>query len=508
MKGGNHMTEMKALKRDVLKSLPGSQSAGDHPIKALQIGDGNFIRSFIDWMISAMNQKTDFNGSIATVQALPGDQTTQKINKQEGLFTLFLKGIRNGQSIEERHIIDSITKGFNPYTEWESLLKLVEEEQVSFLFSNTTEAGIVYHPEEFNPDQSPVSYPGKVTALLYHRYQTFKGDREKGWTIIPCELIDNNGEVLRHICIRKAMDWRLPTEFIDWIDSACTFCNTLVDRIVPGFPANEAEQIYKELQYRDELLAVAEPYHLFVIEGPSKLETELPLKQAGLNVHFDSIKSYRELKVKLLNGAHTMLAPIGILSGLETVREGMQNQNLFQFIDHALHEEVAITMDPLAKNASVNYIEQLYERFTNPYLHHKLIDISLNGYSKFKSRVWPSLYAYLKEYELLPKRLIFSFASLLYFYKGVNEKVGYSITDDEQTIEMFKRFYHSNDHLKEQLVVFIKRVIEEDFLEKEEELNELYEAIATDFMLIDQLGMQSALEKKRVGQSNENNSMY
>lgn len=489
------MTEMKVLNKGLLDSLAGLQSSESYPIKALQIGDGNFIRSFIDWMFSVMNQKTDFNGSIATIQALPNDQTTSKINNQDGLFTLLLKGKMDGRFIEERHIVDSIVKGFNPYTNWKEVLMLVEEEQIEFLFSNTTEAGIVYHPEEFNPGHSPVSYPGKVTALLYHRYQFFKGDREKGWTIIPCELIENNGEALRHICIRKAVDWRLPTEFIEWIYNACTFCNTLVDRIVPGFPANEAEQIYEELQYRDELLTVAEPYHLFVIEGPSKLETELPFKQAGLNVHFDNIKSYRELKVKLLNGAHTMLAPIGILSGLDTVREGMHNQELFQFIDYTLREEVVFTMDTEAKNASVDYIEQLYDRFTNPYLHHKLIDISLNGYSKFKSRVWPSLYAYLKDYGLLPKRLIFSFASLLYFYKGVNEDVNYTITDDEQTIAMFKEFYHSYDHSKEQLVAFIKRVIEEDFLGMEEELEEVYEAVATDFMLIDQLGMQSALKK-------------
>ena len=489
------MSEMKRLNKELVGRLQGDRVDEAYPVKVLQIGDGNFIRSFIDWMISVMNQKTDFNGRVATVQALLSDQATPIINRQDGLFTLLSEGNVDGEFVKETHLVDSIAKGFNPYEEWESLLKLVQEEQVEFLFSNTTEAGIVYVKEGFNPKQCPKSYPGKITSLLYHRYKYFEGDKNKGWTIIPCELIEDNGKKLKQICIQIATDWDLPEDFVKWLNHACSFCNTLVDRIVPGYPKSKAKGIYQELGYRDDLLTVAEPYHLFVIEGEKELESKLPLKEAGLNVKFDSINMYRELKVKLLNGAHTMLAPLGILCGIDIVSKGMKDKDIFQFINLTLREEIAVTLNPEIEAISEKYIEQMYDRFSNPYLNHKLTDISLNSYSKYKARVWPSLYAYMKNHERIPQRLTFSFATLLYFYRGVAEEAEYKIIDDEWTIMSFQEFYKVKNQSRNQIVNFIKKMIERDFLTTNEELPELYETIANYFILIDKLGMKRALTK-------------
>ncbi|WP_373895057.1 tagaturonate reductase [Virgibacillus natechei] len=486
---------MELLDKNVFSSINKTDSLKKYPVKVLQVGDGNFIRSFIDWMFYVVNNKTDFHGKVATVQALPEDRTTPKLNAQDGLFTLLLKGKVNGETIEEKHIVDSIDKGINPYTEWQELLKLVEEEQVEFLFSNTTEAGISYSPEDYSSDQSPISYPGKITALLYHRYLHFNGDIQKGFIIVPCELIENNGDELKRISLQIADDWKLPNGFVQWLEYACVFCNTLVDRIVPGYPRNDVEQIHRDLGYRDDLLTVAEPYHLFIIEGPEYVASKLPFKEAGLNVKFDKIAPYRELKVKFLNGGHTMLAPIGILSGVDIVREGMKDPTIFSFIDNALREEVAVTMRQDIKNESNDYIEQIYDRFANPFLNHKLTDISLNSYSKFKSRVWPSLYAYRKRFGQSPKRLIFSFASLLYFFKGVCTNANYKIIDDEHTIEKFKDFYTKFDGSKVELIDFITKIVQEDFLNSDEDMKEMYEEIADNFLLINQEGMNSAINK-------------
>lgn len=495
------MDEMKILNKEIADKLQIPSMSRNNPIKALQIGDGNFIRSFIGWMFSVMNQKTNFKGKIATIQALSNDRTTPIINQQDGLFTLLLKGKNKEALIKEKHVVDSIARGYNPYTEWEYLLKLVEEEEVEFLFSNTTEAGIVYGREEYNPKKCPQTYPGKVTSLLYYRYTHFNGDRDKGWTIIPCELIEDNGKKLKQICIQKAIDWRLSNDFINWLNHACYFCNTLVDRIVPGYPKKEAEEIFQELGYQDNLLAVAEPYHLLVIEGPDKLEFKLPFNEAGLNVKFDSINSYRELKVKLLNGTHTMLAPIGLLCGIDIVSEGMKDKDIFQFINQTLQDEIVVTLDPEIRTTSEKYIKQMYERFANPYLNHKLTDISLNSYSKFRTRVWPSLHAYIKSKKRIPKGLAFSFAALIYFYRGVLEEVDYKVIEDKRIIETFQEFYKSRKQSKNQILSFVKRIIEQDFLTSGIEMSEfkLYEAVANHFMLIDKLGMREALQKIKGG---------
>lgn len=485
----------KQLNKETYAELMKAEVTERPPVKVIQVGDGNFIRSFIDWLFHLMNQKTNFNGSIVTVQALPTDTSTPKINKQDGLFTLLLKGNLNGEIVDETHVVNSIDHAINPYADWSELLKLAEEEQAEFLFSNTTEAGIAYLKEDYIEGKCPTSYPGKVTALLYHRYKQYNGDKDKGWILVPCELIENNGSELKRICLRLADDWNLPSEFKQWIEEACIFCNTLVDRIVPGFPKNDADEIYEQLGYTDELLAVAEPYHLFVVEGPEMVEQKLPFREAGLNVQFDKIAPYRELKVKLLNAPHTILSSIGLLSDVDIVRRGMEDPEIFNFINRTLLDEIAVTMQPVARQNAQNFIKQVYDRFANPFLDHKLADISLNSYSKFKTRVWPSMYAYKKEFGKNPKHLVFAFAALLHYFKAVNGNANYKVIDNESTIHKFKEFYHSHTESKDQLTKHIQSMIEEDFLMSNEEMGDLYEAIADDFLLIEETGIRSALQQ-------------
>ena len=447
--------QTKVLTKSFLQTAkPGTSFPSSNlPIKVLQVGEGNFMRGFIDWMIFEMNKKGVFNGRVAAIQPTPRGKVVPKLNRQDSLYTLILRGIQNGEVKETVEVIDSIATGISPYTEWEKVLKTVESEDVEFVFSNTTEAGIAYLEEPFVKGASPLSYPGKLVALLYHRYLHFEGEAGKGWIIIPCELVEQNGEVLKAICSELADYWDLDKDFWSWVERECTFCNTLVDRIVTGYPWDEEAHFRKILDYEDVLMTVAEHYALFVIDGPEDLAKRIPFREAGLNVHFDKIDDYRELKVKLLNAPHTILAAVGTLLGIETVRESIENEEVFSFIDEALTKEICDTLPQ--KERGLDYVKEVYERFLNPYLHHKLLDISLNGYSKFGTRIAPSILQYQKSSGVLPERLLLSFAALVHFYKierveeeryyGRTNFGEYEIRDSKEVLKMFIEFWKKYD---------------------------------------------------------------
>ncbi|EGQ26471.1 altronate oxidoreductase [Sporosarcina newyorkensis 2681] len=471
------------------------QALYEAPERVLQIGDGNFIRGFVDWMVDELNYKTGFDGKIVSVQATPRGNRVPVLNEQDGLFTLLVRGIKEGERIEKAQLIQSIQRAVNPYTDWQELLKIAESPEMEFLISNTTEAGLRYKKESYSPDKSPVSFPGKVVALLYHRYVYFKGNMSKGWILIPCELIEQNGEALKNICLKIIKDWELPNDFAQWMLDACTFCNTLVDRIVPGYPADEAEQLWKNFGYTDRLLTVAEPYHLFVIEGPDFLEKKLPFKEAGLNVQFDYIAQFRENKIKLLNAPHTIMAAIGILKGIHSVREAMDDELLYSFIKDTLLKEICTTLPTNEEERAYAYIEEVFDRFRNPYLHHRLTDISLNSFSKFSARVWPSLDSYRKKTGKNPRCLVFSFAALLVFFEGVVKDNGYAVKDDARIVGNFEKFYRDYKGTKEELVQFIKELICEEYKQTLEELGDLPEEIADDYISIQRTGIQLALQR-------------
>lgn len=472
----------------------------EHPIRVMQVGDGNFIRGFVDWMIYELNRKSDFQGSIISMQATPRGKTVPKLQRQNGLFTLLLRGIQNGVMVNERHIVDSINQTINPYSNWSAALKAAELEDLEILFSNTTEAGIKYEEEAFSKEACPISFPAKVVSLLYHRFEYFNGHADKGWIIIPCELIENNGDHLKSICLKIAEDWELPSDFVHWMESACTFCNTLVDRIVPGYPANEDTTLFDQFGYKDELLTVAEPYHLFVIDGPDFVQEKLPFKEAGLNVQFDKIDLYRELKVKLLNAPHTMLAAIGLALNIESVKEGMEDPIISSFVKSALKEEIRATLPHIGKEKALPFMEQVFDRFANPTIHHRLADISLNSYAKFKARVWPSLYQYYTEFGHPPKRLVFAFAAFLHYFEGVKIPSKYEVKDDLNVIHKFQTFYDGLSHSLDETTNFIESIIMEDFLQSNEDVRDISLTIAKEFLFIREVGMKVALEKLENGE--------
>lgn len=485
------------LNKQVVRNMNQSTVETDMPVKIIQIGDGNFIRAFIDWLIDGLNKQTDFNGKVALVQALPNDQTIPKLEQQDWLYTVVLQGRENNRVINDRYVIEAIDRGINPYTEWEELLELVKEKQVECLFSNTTEAGIQYMKESYRVGHSPISFPGKVTALLYQRYLHFNGERDKGWVIVPCELIENNGDRLKEICLKIASDWELPAAFEKWIQESCAFCNTLVDRIVPGFPKEQENPVFNELEYDDQLLAVAEPYHLFVIEGPDDVKERLPFHQTKLHVQFDEIQPYRELKVKLLNAPHTILATLGLFKGVNNVKESMESKELFRFIDHVLKDEIVPTLRDSEQKMAGSYINQVYNRFLNPYLDHQLASIRLNHYSKFITRVWPTIYNYIEKYQTAPKRLSFAFAVFILFYQGRDHQVQYEIQDDQAILERFHSFYARFDGSKPQLHSFVKELIKQDFLSYSNDVHieALCHLIVDYFFLIKDKGIECALKE-------------
>ncbi len=407
------------------------------PLKVLQFGEGNFLRGFVDWMIDILNEKTDFNGSVHVIQPI-NQGMVQLLNKQDGLYHLLLNGIQGGKPSQETRLITCISGGTNPYDDYQAYLKLGESPSLEFIISNTTEAGICFEERDTTPDTLPNSFPGKLTALLYHRFKHFNGAAGKGLNIIPCELIDKNGEILRSTVLEFASHWNLPQEFTTWIKENNVFCNTLVDRIVPGFPRDTIKEIQQHLGFEDNLVVKAEPFHLWVIEAPASVKAAFPAEKAGLQVKFVEDQSpYRTRKVRILNGAHTTLVPVAYLQGLRTVREAVEDPTAGKFIREAIFEEIIPTLD-LSKEELEQFANDVIERFQNPFIYHELISIALNSVSKYKVRVLPSVLEYQKRKGQLPNHLLHALGALIVFYRGEWRGDKIPLNDGADVMEFFK----------------------------------------------------------------------
>jgi tagaturonate reductase len=425
------------------------------PEKILQFGEGNFLRGFVDWMIDRMNGQGLFNGSVVVVQPIE-EGLVEILNNQDGLYTLYLRGVQDGTIIEQKSIISSISRGINLYTNFESYMKTAESAGLRFVISNTTEAGIAYSSHDKPTDTPPASYPGKLTVLLYRRFKTFGGDPSKGLVIIPCELIDRNGDNLKEIVLRLSGEWGYEEEFIHWLETSNYFLNSLVDRIVTGYPKDEAQKLTNELGYNDKLLDTGEIFHLWVIEGDKRFAEELPFTKAGLNVIWtDDMTPYRTRKVRILNGAHTMTVLAAYLYGLDTVKECMDDGLIKTCMEKGLYEEIIPTLD-LPENELLAFAKAVSERFANPFIKHYLLSISLNSTSKFKTRVLPSITEYVQRKGKIPQLLTFSLAALIAFYRGTemsgNSLKGvrnagaegdnqYDINDDKTVLELFQKLW-------------------------------------------------------------------
>lgn len=426
----------------------------ERPVRVLQFGEGNFLRAFADWMIDIANEQGAFDGSIAVVKPQPTGKVEQ-FAAQDYCYTVVLRGQQGGRTVDSTRIVTSLRAVYHPQEDYAAWMALSAVDTLQFILSNTTEAGIVLDCGD-SFDGLPRTFPGKLTKFLYARYEAFNGAPNAGVTVLPTELIDRNGEHLK-TCVRTLSEiWNLPEGFRTWLDTACTFCCTLVDRIVTGFPKNDAEALYTSLGYRDELAVIAEPFALWVIEGDASLGERFPLQRAGLPVVFtEDSRPYHERKVRVLNGAHTATVLTGFLCGFDIVRDCMRDKQMGMLIRRIVTQEIAPFV-PLPLAQTTEFAESVFERFDNPFLDHALLSIALNSVSKWRARVLPSLRDYSAARGCLPPLLTFSFAALLAFYRSDDLREDglhacradgreYLIRDDETVLQTFAAHANATD---------------------------------------------------------------
>ena len=417
---------MKALNRENVQ-------ANKYPERIIQFGEGNFLRAFVDWIVYNMNQKADFNSSVVVVQPIEKGMIDM-LNAQDCLYHLNLQGLDKGKEVNSIEMIDVISRALNPYTQNDEFMKLAENPEMRFVISNTTEAGIAFDPSCKLTDAPASSYPGKLTQLLYHRFKTFNGAADKGLIIFPCELIFLNGKELKK-CIEQYIElWNLGEEFKTWFETACGVYCTLVDRIVPGYPRATINEILDRIQIEDKMVVQAEIFHLWVIEAPQSIAKEFPADKAGLNVLFvPSEAPYHERKVTLLNGPHTVLSPVGYLSGLNTVRECCEDAVIGKFVKKVMFEELLETLN-LPKAELEKFGNDVMERFCNPFVKHFVTSIMLNSFPKFKTRDLPGLKTYLERKGELPAGIVLGLAAIITYYKGGKRGEDTIVPNDDQAI--------------------------------------------------------------------------
>lgn len=416
--------------------------------KVIQFGEGNFLRCFFDWQLDIINKNTNLNAGVAVVRPIDFD-AVPLLDTQDGLYTAIIRGINEtGEVVKDYTIISSINREIPVYKNFQEYLQLAHNPEMRFIVSNTTEAGIAFSAEDKYEDTPQSTFPGKLTRLMHERFVTFNGDMTKGFILMPCELIDYNGEELRKMVLKYADLWNLGEDFKNWLINGNIWCSTLVDRIVTGYPRGEKEELTKELGYEDNFITTGEYFYLFVIQGPKEILTR-ELKLEGLNLNIlivDDLKPYKMRKVGILNGAHTAMVPVSYLYGIDTVREAMENDDIRNFIELAIDEEIIPALDMDEKELK-EFKEAVINRFKNPYVKHMLMDISLNSMAKYKSRILPQVLETYKRTGKLPKRLLFSLAALIRFYKGVRENGdAIQLRDDRHHLDMYADLWQENNY--------------------------------------------------------------
>lgn len=418
----------------------------ERPVKVLQFGEGNFLRAFVDYMIDIANEKGVFDGDIVLVKPIEFG-TLDRFHDQECQYTVQLRGIVDGEPKRINRIVTSVADVVDAYNEYEKYADFARLDTLRYIVSNTTEAGIVYDETDQFESNPPKTYPGKLTKFLYERYQHFNGAPDKGLVMLPVELIDDNGIHLKECVLKFAKLWKLEDAFTAWINDACVFTSTLVDRIVTGYPRDEAEELCKEFGYQDNLIVTGEPFALWVIESAKDISEEFPLPKAGLPVIFtDNQKPYKQRKVRILNGAHTSFVLASYLCGNDIVLESMNDKLILDFIKATIFDEVIPTLT-LPKKELDEFAEAVLTRFNNPYVKHAHLSISLNSVSKWRARCMPSFLGYIEKEGKLPEHLTFSLAALMAFYTGteirdkalIGHRDGqeYNIMDDAAVLAFF-----------------------------------------------------------------------
>ena len=431
------------------------------PERVLQFGEGNFLRAFADYWFDMANEKAGWNGKCVLVQPI-AQGLTQLINRQEGLYTLYLRGRQNGEEVDAKRVISSVSRCLNPYEkqDYDAMMDVAAGEALEYIVSNTTEAGIVYDPSCRLEDCPPASFPAKLTQVLLHRWRAGR----PGVVVLSCELIDNNGKELLRCVNQYIKQWGLEEGFARWVNGDCTFCSTLVDRIVPGRirDAAEAARLEDENGYRDALIDVGEVFGVWNIEGPEWLAEKLPFRAAGLNCPVvPDVTPYKKRKVRILNGAHTGFVLGAYLAGYDIVRDCMQDDVILGFMNRMLHEEVIPTL-PLDRQDLEAFAAAVQDRFNNPFINHELMSITLNSTSKWRARNMPSLLEYAQTAGKLPPCLAMSFAAYIAFYSSDIQALTeqglvcrrpkgneYTVSDDRWVLE----FYYSRRGVSDETLV-------------------------------------------------------
>ncbi len=474
------------------RDFPGARC----PERIIQFGEGNFLRAFVDWQIDLLNEHTDLNSGVVIVRPIQSD-FPPSLSTQDGLYTTIIRGLNEqGEAVSDARLIRSVNREISVYSQYDEFLALAHNPDMRFVFSNTTEAGISYHAGDKYDDAPAASYPAKLTRLLFERFTHFNGAADKGWIIIPCELIDYNGEALRELVLRYAQEWALPAAFIAWLNDANTFCSTLVDRIVTGYPRDEVAELEAGLGYHDGFLDTAEHFYLFVIQGPKTLAAELRLDKYPLNVLIvDDIKPYKERKVAILNGAHTALVPVAYQAGLDTVGEAMNDAEICAFVEKAIYEEIIPVLD-LPRDELQSFARAVTGRFRNPYIKHQLLSIALNGMTKYRTRILPQLLAGQTTTGKLPARLTFALAALIAFYRAERNGERYPVQDDAHWLERYQQLWtqHHDKQITTHDLVSSVLSVSEHWEQDLTRVNGLVEQVAQDLDAILRKGMRDAVK--------------
>lgn len=422
------------------QNFPGAQ----YPNRIMQFGEGNFLRAFVDWQIDLLNEHTDLNAGVCIIRPIDFDGIPL-LDTQDGLYTTVIRGINeHGEAVETTRLIRSVNREIPVYKAFDEYMALAKDADIRFIFSNTTEAGIAYNPEDQLTDKPASSFPAKLTQWLHARYEHFEGAVDKGLVIIPCELIDYNGEKLKEIVLQYADLWQLEAGFVEWIHSANTFCSTLVDRIVTGHPRDEHQALQEKVGYRDSFMTTAEYFYLFVIQGPEWLAEEMKLDQLPLNIKIvDNIRPYKERKVAILNGAHTAMVPLAYLAGIDTVGETLQDELLSGYVETLISQEIIPALD-LPQDELESFAQDVLQRFRNPYIRHELISISLNSMTKCATRLLPQLLRQIEEHGKVPELMSLAFAAQLFFYRGLRGAETIPLNDDRFWLETFASLWKSH----------------------------------------------------------------
>ena len=456
------------------------------PIKILQFGQGNFMRGFFDWQIDLLNERTGLNAGIVIVRPR-GGSAAPLLDVQDGLFTVLINGLdETGTPVAQQRIVACVEREIDPATMYGDYLALAANPDLRFIVSNTTEAGIVTNDSDQFGDTPPMTFPAKLTQFLFARFDAFDGALDKGFILLPCELIDQNGPALKAAVLHFARLWQLDPGFAQWVEHACTFCSTLVDRIVTGKPAQT------DLPYDDQFAVAAEYYYLFVIEGPASVAAELKLANSGLNIHLvDDIKPYKQRKVGILNGGHTALVPVALLAGLESVGEAVDDAQVGAWLRAAISEEIIPAL-PMERAGLEAFAQDVILRFRNPAIHHKLASIALNSWSKFAARIMPQLVRYTELHDgALPQRLVTALAATLLLYRGGVV----TLADDPVTLAWFSDAWDQVDagQLTQARLVSGWLACERIWGRDLNQLDGLADAVTSAIALIDSDGMRAVM---------------